>query len=162
MADSLYLSALRTQSLPFRIEEFIDYRVVDIATRTITQAIRDEASLKDMPQRYIDGIHTEFIRGELWIWVDFKGKKGQPLDLFFEEGTKSHKIKPLYKKALSWITTGAIGIFSGVRLFSKGHWVSGIEARHIFQRGLEKGYPEFKKQLKKEVEQYMQETVLFG
>lgn len=162
MADSLYLSALRTQSLPFRIEEFIDYRIVDIASKTITQAIADEASQRNMPQRYIDGIHTEFTSGELWIWVDFKGKKGQRLDLFFEEGTDRHKIKPLYKKALSWISKGAIGIFSGFRLFSKGHWISGIEARHIFQKGLEKGYPQFKKQLKKEVEAYIQETVLFG
>lgn len=162
MPDNLYLSALRTQSLPFRIQEFVDFRIQDIAEKTLVRAIRDEALSKDMPQRYIDGIHSEFDGSELWIWVDFKGKKIEPLDLFFEEGTKDHKITPRYQNALSWIAKGAIGIFSGFRLFSKGHWVSGIEARHIFANGAKKGYPEFKKLLKKEVEQYVEETRLFG
>lgn len=162
MPDNLYLSALRTQSLPFRIEEFIEFRVVDIAKKTIVQAIRDEAVLKNMPQRYIDGIHVEFIQKELWIWVDFKGDEGEPLDLYFEEGTKDHSIKPLRKKALSWFSKGAIGIFSAFRLFSKNNWVSGIEARHIFREGLTKGYPDFKKQLQKEIEENIGDTMLFG
>jgi len=110
MADSLYLSALRTQSLPFRIEEFINYKIVEIADKTLVAAIRNEATLKKMPQRYIDGIHSEFDGRELWVWVEFKGKNGEPLDLFFEEGTADHKIKPRFKKALAWFTGGAIGI----------------------------------------------------
>jgi len=83
MADNLYLSALRTQSLPFRIQEFTNYKIVNIANQTLVKAIRDEAILKKMPQRYIDGIHCEFDGEELWIWVNFEGKHGEPLDLFF-------------------------------------------------------------------------------
>jgi len=162
VADNLYLSALRTQSLPFRIKEFVDYKIVDIANKTIVQAIRNEAELRRMPQRYIDGIHSEFIRDELWIWVDFKGAEGQPLDLFFEEGTKRHFIKPRIKDALSFLLPGAIGIVSAIRAFSKGHWVSGLEARHIFAEGTKKGYPQFKKLLKKEIEDYLEESSLFG
>jgi hypothetical protein len=155
MPDNLYLSALRTQSLPFRIEEYVNFRIVDIANDTIVKAIRDEATLKNMPDRYINNIHSEFDGGELWIWVDFKGKKGEPLDLFFEEGTKRHFIKPVLKKALRWFQ-------GGVKFFSKGHYVSGIEARHIFREGLKKGYPEFKKTLTKDLEKYLEETSLFG
>jgi len=162
LADTLYLSALRTQSLPFRIKEFTDYRIVDIANQTIVKAIRDEATLKKMPQRYINGIKSEYDGRELWIWVDFKGKNGEPLDLFFEEGTKDHKIKPTKKKALAFIEKGAIGIVTGIRRFSKGHWVSGIEARHIFAEGLKKGYPQFKKKLEQELQEYLKETSLFG
>jgi len=162
MGDNLYLSALRTQSLPFRIQEFVDFKVKEIADKTIVQAIKDEAVLREMPERYIDGIHSEFDGRDLWIWVDFKGKKGEPLDLFFEEGTKDHEIKPRFKKALSWFSKGAIGIFSAIRLFSKSNWVSGIEARHIFGNGARKGYPEFKKLLTKEIEDYIEETRLFG
>jgi len=162
MADTLYLSALRTQSLPFRIEEFIEYRIIDIANKTLVQAIKDEASAKNMPQRYTDGIHVEFDGNNLWIWVDFKGEKGEPLDLFFEEGTKDHKITPRLKKALRWIGAGSIGIFSAFRLFSKNNWVSGIEARHIFGNGVRKGYPQFKKLLQKEIENYIEETRLFA
>jgi len=162
MPDDLYLSALRTQSLPFRIEEFTDYKILGIANDTIVKAIKDEAILKKMPRRYIENIHSEFDGGELWIWVDFKGNDKEPLDLFFEEGTKRHKIKPIRKKALAFLEKGVIGIVSGIRRFSKGHWVSGIEARHIFQNGLKKGYPQFKKKLTQELEAYLRETSLFG
>ena len=162
MVDTLHLSALRTQSLPFRIQEFINASVVDIANKTLVQAIRDEAALRNMPQRYIDGIHAEFVSGELWIWVDFKGEKGAPLDLFFEEGTKRHFIKPRIKEALAFIERGVIGVVGGIRRFSKGHWVSGIEARHIFREGAKKGYPQFKKLLKTEIENYLVESNLFG
>lgn len=162
MADNMYLSALRTQSLPFRIQEFVDFKVVDIANKTLVQAIRDEAMLREMPQRYVDGIQAEFDGEYLWVWVDFKGKDGEDLDLFFEEGTKDHKIKPRTKKALSWFAKGAIGIVTSIRRFSKGHWVSGMEARHIFRNGTTKGYPQFKSLLQREVEQYMEETRLFG
>jgi len=84
------------------------------------------------------------------------------LTCFFEEGTKDHKIKPRTKKALAFFEKGAIGIVSGIRRFSKGHWVSGIEARHIFADGLKKGYPQFKDKLTKELHQYLKETSLFG
>jgi hypothetical protein len=162
MADTLHLSALRTQSLSFRIKEFTDYKIVDIANQTLVKAIRDEAILKGMPPRYIDGIQSEYDGKELWIWVNFKGKKGEPLDKYFEEGTKDHKIKPRNKKALAFFNKGAIGIVTGLRRFSKGHWVSGIEARHIFGNGLKKGYPQFKKKLTQELEAYLRETNLFG
>lgn len=162
MADDFYLSALRTQSLPFRIQEFTDYKILDIANSTIVKAIRDEAIIKEMPRRYIENIHAEFDGKELWIWVDFEGKSKEPLGLFFEEGTKGHKIIPIRKKALAFLEKGAIGIVAGIRRFSKGHWVSGIEARHIFKNGVKKGYPQFKKKLTQELEQYLRETNLFG
>lgn len=155
MADNLYLSALRTQSLPFRIQEYIEFRIVDIANDTIVKAIHDEAVLKKMPERYINNIHSEFDGKELWIWVDFKGEKGEPLDLFFEEGTPDHPILPRLKNVLSWVS-------KGIRYFSRGHWVSGIEARHVFREGLKKGYPQFKSTLTKDLENYLQETSLFG
>lgn len=162
MVDNLYLSALRTQSLPFRIEEYINFRIVEIANDTLVKTIRDEAILKKMPQRYIDSIHAELDGGELWIWVDFKGKKGEPLDLFFEEGTPDHKIVPTKKKALAFVMKGATGLISAFEAFSKGHWVSGIRARNVFRDGLKKGYPEFKSRLTKDLEEYLQETQLFG
>lgn len=155
MVDNLYLSALRTQSLPFRVQEFVDFAIRDIAERTIVKSIRDEAISKNMPQRYVDNIHSEFDGTELWIWVNFKGKNQEPLDFYFEEGTKRHFIKPMVKKALSWVE-------GTLRFFSKGHFVSGIQARHVFREGLKKGYPEFKSTLRREIEQYLKETSLFG
>lgn len=155
MPDNLYLSALRTQSLPFRIQEYVDFKIVDIANETIVKAIRDEAVHKNMPQRYINNIHSEFDGSELWIWVDFKGKNKVPLDLFFEEGTKRHFVKPRIEKALKFVQ-------GGVEYFSKGHYVSGIKARHVFRDGLKNGYPKFKSKLISDIEEYLQETSLFG
>ena len=109
-----------------------------------------------MPQRYIDSIKAEFDGTHVWVWVDFKGKKGEPLDVFFEEGTKRHFLKPKAGKVLSWV----IGGF--VKGFSKGHYVSGIQARHVFADGFAKGYPDFKKEIQKELEAYAEETMLFG
>jgi len=155
MVDNLYFSALRTQSLAFRIQEYLEHKIVDIANETIVEAIRQEAMHKEMPPRYINSLHSDFDGNYLWIWVDFKGKNNVPLDLWFEEGTKRHFIKPIFKKALSWV-------LRGVRFFSKGHFVSGIEAKHIFENGLQKGYPRFKAKLTQEIQNYLEATKLFG
>ena len=154
--SNTHLAALRAESLPFRIEEFINFRVLDIANNTLVPAIKKQAVLKKMPDRYINSIKAEFDGSHLWIWVDFKGKKGEPLDVFFEKGTKKHFIKPKAAKALSWIVGGF------VKAFSKGHYVSGIKARYVFRDGFLKGYPEFKKKLQEELEEYTKETMLFG
>jgi len=155
MSENLYLSALRTQSLPFRIKEFVDYRILQIANQTLVEAIHQEAIKKKMPQRYIQNIQSDFDGTYLWIWVDFKGKKLEPLDEFFEEGTKRHWIAPRLKKTLMWIQ-------DGVKYFSKGHYVSGIQARHVFEEGFKKGYPEFKEKLRDELEKYLGGSMLFG
>ena len=149
------MSALRTQSLPFRIKEFIDYRILQIANQTLVEAIHQEAIKKKMPPRYIHNIQSDFDGTYLWIWVDFKGKKLEPLDEYFEEGTKRHFIKPILKKALRWFQYG-------VKYFSKGHYVSGIQARHVFSEGYKKGYPEFKEKLAEEIQRHLKGSMLFG
>lgn len=150
----LHLSALRTQSLPFRAKEYVDHIGLRIFNETIVDAIRSEASIKNMPPRYIDSIQSDFDGEELWVWVDFKGDKGQPLDEYFEEGTRGHFVKPL-KKVLAWIQ-------NGIQYFSKGHYVSGIKAKHVFRDGFEKSYPEFLKRIQEELEDHLKETMLFG
>jgi len=154
MAD-LHLAALRAESLSFRIKEFVDHKGLSIFNETIVKSIRGEAINKKMPQRYINSIRSDFDGTYLWIWVDFKGEKLEPLDEFFEEGTKRHVIKPIAKKVISWIE-------GGIRYFSKGHYVGGISARHVFRDGFEKSYPEFKKRLQEELQIYLKETMLFG
>lgn len=153
--DSLHISALRAQSLAFRIEEFIHSNVLEIADKTLVKTIRDEAQQKGLPERYVKNIKSDYDGEYLWIWVDFKGKNKEPLDLWFEEGTKRHFIKPVFKKALTWV-------LGEIRYFSKGHFVSGIEAKHIFKKGVQKGYPEFKNKLAVSIQSYLEETRLFG
>ena len=84
MVDNLYLSSLRTQSLPFRIEEYGKSRLLDVANQTLVRSIKEEATHQRMPQRYIDSIHSDFDGEYLWIRVDFKGKNKEQLDLWLE------------------------------------------------------------------------------
>ena len=162
--DSLHISALRAQSLAFRIEEFVRSEIVTIANKTLVKTITDEAKQKDLPERYVNNIKSDFDGQYLWIWVDFKGKNNEPLDEYFEEGTRRHFISPRggtssrnpnLTNVLSWVK-------NGFRFFSKGHYVSGIKARHVFEDGFAKGYPEFKTELKNEIENYLTETSMFG
>ena len=170
MVDNLHLSALRTQSLPFRIEEFGKSRILDIANQTIVRAIKEQATHQGLPQRYVESIHSDFDGEYLWIWIDFKGKNNEPLDEFFEEGTQDHYIKPRFKKALAFTGEGrhasainyAAGEKSTGKKFSKGHYVSGIDAKHTFRTGSQKGYNEFKTKLAASIQNYLEETRLFG
>lgn len=162
--DSLHISALRAQSLAFRIEEFIHSNVLEIADKTLVKTIRDEAQQKGLPERYVKNIKSDYDGEYLWIWVDFKGKDGEPLDYWFEDGTRRHFIRPRggissrnpkLTNVLSWVK-------NGFRFFSKGHYVSGIKPTHVFRDGVKKGYPEFKTNLKNEIENYLTETSLYG
>jgi hypothetical protein len=65
-----------------------------------------------------------------------------------EKGTKGHFIKPNTAQALSWIT-------QGVRLFSKGHWVSGIKSLKIIQKTIKEKKPEVQQAIEREFEQWM-------
>ena len=154
-ADSMHLAALRTQSLTFRIEEFVRSEILNIANRTLLQSIIREAKIKNLPDRYVNNIKSDYDGEYLWIWVQFKGKNNEPLDEYFEEGTRRHFIAPRFKKALSWVK-------DQTKYFSKGHYVSGIKARHVFAEGVEKGMPEFTTELKSEIESYVMETRMFG
>lgn len=49
-----------------------------------------------------------------------------PIFAFIDQGTVAHFIKPVNAKVLHWVDSA-----TGEDRFSKGHWVKGIEARHI-------------------------------
>ena len=79
-----------------------------------------------------------------------------------EEGTKDHWIEPkeaptitaevsgtfVKKKALHWETE------YGTNAFSKGHVVSGIEARHLVERHIEWGKPKVQTRVRQEFEKW--------
>jgi hypothetical protein len=51
-----------------------------------------------------------------------------------EFGTKAHMVRPKLRTALRWPTAGGFG-------FSKGHMVSGIQAREFLQGALDARFP---------------------
>lgn len=60
-------------------------------------------------------------------------------------------VKPINKKSLSWISNGE-------RYFSKGHFVSGADARYVLNRGIKRGMAKFRSELKQATENYMETT----
>ena len=151
--DHLHLTALRTESVSFRASEFIRKMAPIIADRTIGEGIRNVARQQKMPKRYAQSLHFDMDGMTLTCWVDFEGEDGEPLGLWFEEGTKRHFIAPVTAKALSWIAAGE-------RFFSKGHWVRGIVARHVFKHGVRQGIKKFLKELERETTQYLERSAM--
>ena len=165
---------LRIESYPFRAQEWLRKNAIPIAHRTIGEEFLRLCDDRGMTQRYSQSLVIETNVSsagiKLKIYVDYKDRDGKniPLDLFFEHGTKDHWIEPKNKKALHWIKSGGgspQSIYSqgsesqdGDGMFSKGHFVKGIEARNIMTDTKRLGYPKFKKELMKQLRDYMNKT----
>ena len=169
------ITRLRLQSYPHRVEEFLRKNAVSIAHRTIGEEFLKLCADRGMTQRYSQSLVIEaessFKGTKLKIYVDYKDRDDPsiPLDLYFEEGTKDHWIAPKNKKALHWIKGGGgdrpqaifsqgAGSEAGDSMFSKGHFVRGITARKIITDTKKIGYPKFRKELMRELKDYMKST----
>ena len=169
------ITRMRLESYPHRVEEFLRKNAVNIAHRTIGEEFLKLCADRHMTQRYSQSLHIEgqsSVKGtNLKIYVDYKARDDPsiPLDLYFEEGTKDHWIAPKNKKALHWIKGGGAdrpqAIFSqgagseaGDSMFSKGHFVRGITARKIVTDTRKIGYPKFRKELMRQLKEYMKNT----
>ena len=80
-------------------------------------------------------------KGKLYLKVRsvYETESGFDVALAREHGTRRHFIAPRVKLALSWITLG-------VRLFSKGHYVSGIKSLYIIRDTIERKKEQFQKE----------------
>ena len=168
------IARLRLESYPHRVEEWLRKNAIAVAHRTIGEEFLRLCDDRGMTQRYKQSLVIEsHVTGggvKLKIYVDYKDRDGKniPLDLYFEHGTRDHWIEPKSKKALHWIDTGGSspqaiyskGDFSqaGVSRFSKGHYVKGIEARNIMTDTHKNGYPMFRKELMRQLRDYMEST----
>ena len=168
------IARLRLDSYSFRVQEWLRRNAVAIAHRTIGEEFLKLCDDRGMTQRYKQSLVIESDVSssgvKLKIYVDYKDRdgKGIPLDLFLEHGTKDHWIEPINKKALHWIKQGGgspQSIYSessetedGDSMFSKGHFVKGIEARNIMTDTKRIGYPKFKAELMRQLRDYMDKT----
>jgi len=168
------VARMRLDSYSFRAQEFIRKNAVAIAHRTIGEVFLRLCDDRGMTERYKQSLvitYDNSLNGiNLKIYLDYKDRDGKniPLDLYFEHGTKDHWIEPKEKKALHWIDTGGSSpqaIYSqgsnlkeGESKFSMGHFVKGIEARNIMTDTKKLGYPKFRKELMKQLKDYMEKT----
>jgi hypothetical protein len=67
---------------------------------------------------------------------DYKSESGFSVANAREEGTRSHFVRPVNAKALSFIAGGFI------RAFSKGHWVRGITPTNVVKKTVQEKIPQ--------------------
>ena len=90
-----------------------------------------------------NNVHFDKKKGKIVLKVRsvYETETGFDVAIAREHGTRRHWIAPRVKLALSWIQLG-------VRLFSKGHYVSGIKSLFIIRDTVKSKEKEFKKQFK--------------
>ena len=168
------VARLRLDSYSFRVQGWLRKNAWSIAQRTMGEEYLRLCDDRGMTERYKQSLVIETEESgtgvKVKLYVDYKDRDGKniPLDLYFEHGTKDHWIEPKNKKALHWIDTGGSrpqAIYSqggdskeGVARFSTGHFVRGIEARNIMTDTKRLGYPKFKKELMRQLRDYMDKT----
>ncbi len=110
----------------------------------------NSAKASNLPKEFIDGIawkRTGDLSGKI---VNTWGSTDKPLAKWFEDGTPDHWIEPLSEDGvLVWEATfgnNASAIFfmgdqeQGQLLYSKGHYVSGLDKTEAMARGIATGF----------------------
>lgn len=139
-------TALRLDSAPFRISEFLRKNHMKIASQTIEREIRlvGQGEAK-MTARQLSKLTIN--PSELDIEISIK-THGPTRGI---QARPKWTVKPRRRKALSWVS-------AGTRFFSKGHFVSGADAKYVINVGLKRGLEKFKREIKQQTEQFMEAT----
>lgn len=139
--------------------KFIDDVARPIIDEEILQPIKREMKSFGYSDKIIKGttIENVIITNEGFLQFDvvseYNADNGFDVAKGREEGTKDHFIKPVTKKALSWIVGGFI------RAFSKGHWVKGFTKSNIIKKTLEIKFPIVQERLDQETVIFFNQTV---
>jgi len=134
---SFQLTRLRLNSSKNRTDKFIDQNILDWATTTVLQTIRDNMLKSGLSQNAANALSIEkkgFMAVEL-VW-DYRGPNGEPLHFFIEEDTRPHEIRAKGQIAggadvLRW--RGAGGGF----VFAKSVQHPGTKGKHLVKQGWE-------------------------
>ena len=138
-------AALRLASTPFRVEQYAKKQAPIIAHSTLRHTIVKTALQHGMTLRQLAHLSIRSQEDTVDIHLKYWG----PV-----LGTaKRHRwfVKPKEKKALHW-TAG------GNNFFSKGHFVSGIDAKWVLDRGIKAGIARFSSQLQHSIENFLEVT----
>ena len=130
-------------------DEWVIGRAKDLANKIVVDDIRKQMidagfSEKIWKNSFLSArISFDKRKGKITLYVRsmYKTETGFDVAIAREHGTRRHWIAPRIKMALSWITLG-------IRLFSKGHYVSGIKSLFIIRDTVKKKEKEFQKQFK--------------
>ena len=126
--DSEIIEALRD------VERSIDPLMVEAASMgadMIAARARNEHDYNDQSGALTNSIQRGAVGGSfLDGTLEAEAAAGQPYGFYLEHGTDDHKVVPRHRQALRWPVEGGFA-------FSRGHVVSGIEAREFLAKALE-------------------------
>lgn len=150
-----------SKSIQFRIQypRFILAKAVELLDKELLERIKAFMNQKGYSDKIINSTRLENIqlsmdRGEITydIVSDYTTVKGFDVSRAREKGTKRHFIKPIKKLVLTWV------IF-GVRFFSRGHFVSGIERTLLIQKTMDAVEPLIQQKLDQETERFFSDVM---
>ncbi len=126
----------------------------DLMNEFVVFEVVAAAKASNLPLEFIAGIkwkRTGELAGKI---ISSWGTQEKPLAKWFNDGTPDHWIEPLKEGGvLAWEATfgkHAKAIFfmgdaqEGSTLFSKGHYVSGLDKTEAMERGIDNGMKRFK------------------
>ena len=98
----------------------------------------EKFSPKIIQNTYLKAVNItgESIRAR--IVSEYTSESGFDVAVAREKGTRDHMIAPTTKQALSWI-------FQGIRMFSKGHMVSGMKSLNLVRNTIKDKSDEVKR-----------------
>ena len=138
--------------------DFVRLKVTELANKLLIDPIinkmeQEGFSRKIWQNTLLDEVNLTSTQIKLTIRSEYFSESGFDVAIAREYGTRTHFIKPKVKLALSWINNGK-------RLFSKGHWVSGIKSLKIIHNTVELNKNQFAQEFNEEFERWR--TTIFG
>ncbi len=142
------------ENLEPQAHEYLTENLDSIMENFVVFEAKASARASNLPKEFTNGIswkRTSETSGKI---VNSWGSQEKPLAKWFEEGTPDHWIEPLTPDGvLAFPATfgkNATAIYymgnaeKGATLFSKGHFVSGLEKTEAMARGIKLGWKKAK------------------
>jgi len=133
---------------------YIAENLDELAEDNLVFEVKAAAKASNLPLEFIDGIkwrRTGELSGKI---VNTWGTEEKPLAKWFNDGTPDHWIEPLTPGGVlvfeATFGKNASAIFfmgdeeQGRLIYSKGHYVSGLEKTEAMERGITIGWQRFK------------------
>jgi len=110
-------------------------------------------SPKIIQNTYLKGVYVTGEKISAKVVSEYTSESGFDVAVAREKGTKDHMILPTTKQALSWI-------FQGMRMFSKGHMVSGLKSLHIIRNTIKDKSNEVKREVDLEFQKWVKQILM--
>jgi len=135
-----HMRAIYPSFIKNRAEYLVNKIIID---PIIEEMKRENFSEKIWKNTYVKNVIVTQDHIKISIISEYFSETGFDVAIAREVGTRDHWIRPRTKMLLSWIS-------GGIRLFSKGHIVSGIKSLHIIENTIRDNKEELKREFNAE------------